>query len=158
MGGVVRSADCAGASAVFVSLRPQAAGGRKKAEGLDAVMARVRKTALGAEASVGLRFLRSTASAVRLAKRRGWGVFALHMGGEGAGAAVDIRDALTPPPPGALLVVSSEVDGIPDWLRETADFVVRPPGATEIGAVTPLNVNSATAAALYALAHAYSST
>eukprot|EP01062_Namystynia_karyoxenos_P045440 TRINITY_DN33738_c0_g1_i1.p1 TRINITY_DN33738_c0_g1~~TRINITY_DN33738_c0_g1_i1.p1 ORF type:complete len:216 (+),score=36.32 TRINITY_DN33738_c0_g1_i1:100-747(+) len=163
LGGVLRTADCAGAQgAVVVPYPPHELprGARLRPPPAPAGAAaglplHTLKTALGAERSVPIRAARSALPALRLARRRGWTVLAAH----DAPGSTDVREFLPPPTGrGVLFVFSGELSGPDPAVIQIAHAAVRPPAAAAVGAATPLHLNALAATLLYAAAAACTDT
>jgi 23S rRNA (guanosine2251-2'-O)-methyltransferase len=128
-GAIIRSAECAGATAVVIPER-RAAG----------VNATVRKSAAGATAHLPIARVANVASALRAMKKAGiWAAGAA--AGEGAVdyTTADLRGDLA-------IVIGSEGDGISQVVRKECDFLVRIP---MFGSLDSLNASVAAGVLLF---------
>lgn len=109
-GAIIRSAECAGATAVVLPER-RAAG----------VNATVRKAAAGATAHVPIARVSNVAGALRVMKKAGiWAAGAAAGAGSIAYTAADLKGDVA-------LVIGAEGDGISQVVRKECDFLVRIP-------------------------------
>ncbi len=116
VGSVLRSADGAGVSAVYLSgytPTPIDAYGRAQKE--------IAKTALGAECSVPWKYYASATTLIARLKREGWQI----VGVEQDARAVDYRTFV--PEAHVLFVMGNEVEGVPEKIRNRCDALVEIP-------------------------------
>ena len=128
-GAIIRSAECAGATAVVIPER-RAAG----------VNATVRKSAAGATAHLPIARVANVAGALRAMKKAGiWAAGAAAVDGAIEYAAADLRGDLA-------IVIGSEGDGISQVVRKECDFLVRIP---MFGTLESLNASVAAGVLLF---------
>jgi 23S rRNA (guanosine2251-2'-O)-methyltransferase len=128
-GAIIRSAECAGATAVIIPER-RAAG----------VNATVRKSAAGATAHVPIARVANVAGALRTMKKAGiWAAGAAADAGAVTYTEANLRGDLA-------LVIGAEGDGISQVVRKECDFLVRIP---MFGTLDSLNASVATGILLF---------
>jgi 23S rRNA (guanosine2251-2'-O)-methyltransferase len=128
-GAIIRSAECAGATAVVIPER-RAAG----------VNATVRKSAAGATAHVPIARVANVAGALRTMKKAGiWAAGATGADDATPYTSADLRGDLA-------LVIGSEGDGISQVVRKECDYLVRIP---MFGSLESLNASVAAGVLLF---------
>ncbi len=139
VGSIFRTADAAGASAVYLSgytPTPLDRFGRPQKD--------IAKTALGAEGALRWEYSKTPGSVLRRLKKEGWGIVGL----EQDERAVDYRTFRAPEK--TLLVLGNEVRGMSSSLRGACDDIIEIPMR---GTKESLNVSVAAGVALFALSN-----
>ncbi len=128
LGAILRSAECAGASAVVL--------GRDRTVGVTPAAI---KTSAGAWAHLRIARCGNVASTLEMIKEHGYWVVALDPAGDVSLYDLDVGRRLA-------LVVGAEDSGVRQLVKKKADFLVRTP---RMGKVSSLTVSVATAVALF---------